>query len=98
MRVVTRIIRRAVSPRLVVSGAMAASFLPPPHASAQTGCSAEPLALQMLVLSHFIEAPASVATAEWFSLFDLEQAVAEVGRHYAGPVETAADLQCIPLR
>jgi ribonuclease BN (tRNA processing enzyme) len=51
-----------------------------------------------LVLSHFIKAPSTVKTPEWFSLFDLDQAVAEVRKHFAGPVDTTVDLQCIPVR
>jgi ribonuclease BN (tRNA processing enzyme) len=50
-----------------------------------------------LVLSHFIEAPAEVKTREWFSLSNLDQAVADVRKHFTGPVDTAADLQCIPV-
>lgn len=50
-----------------------------------------------LVLSHFMQPPSTVRTPEWFSLFDLDRAVAEVRIHFAGPVETAVDLQCIPV-
>lgn len=50
-----------------------------------------------LVLSHFIQTPASVRTPEWFSGFDLDRAVAEVRTQYAGPVDAAVDLQCIPV-
>jgi ribonuclease BN (tRNA processing enzyme) len=50
-----------------------------------------------LVLSHFIEAPAEVKTREWFSLWNLDQVVADVRKHFTGPVDTAADLQCIPV-
>lgn len=51
-----------------------------------------------LVLSHFIEAPATVRTPEWFSLSDLDQAIAEVRNHFSGPTDIAVDLQCIPVR
>lgn len=50
-----------------------------------------------LVLSHLGKAPPTLATPQWFSLAALDQAVAEVKRSYAGPVETAVDLQCISL-
>jgi ribonuclease BN (tRNA processing enzyme) len=33
-----------------------------------------------------------------FSPFDLDVAVAEVKKHYTGPITVAADLQCTPLR
>jgi ribonuclease BN (tRNA processing enzyme) len=51
-----------------------------------------------LVLSHFIKAPSTAQSPEWFSLFDLDQAVAEVRKHFAGPIDRAVDLQCIPIR
>jgi len=51
-----------------------------------------------LVLSHLIEAPSTVKTPQWFSLSDLGGAVAEVRKHYAGPVDAATDLQCVPIR
>lgn len=51
-----------------------------------------------LVLSHLMKAPTPVTTPEWFSLSDLDQAVAEVRTHYSGPIDTAVDLQCIPIR
>jgi len=51
-----------------------------------------------LVLSHFSEAPSTVATQEWFSLSDLDQAVGEVRKYFTGPVDAATDLQCIPVR
>ncbi len=49
-----------------------------------------------LVLSHVVEAPTPIETA-WYSLSGLELAVAEVRREFQGPVETASDLQCIPI-
>jgi ribonuclease BN (tRNA processing enzyme) len=50
-----------------------------------------------LVLSHFMKAPPSVTTPEWFSLYDLDHTVAEVGKYFPGPIIPAADLQCIPI-
>lgn len=50
-----------------------------------------------LVLSHFIQAPSQTPPRDAFSLFNLEQNVAEVKKHYAGPVVTGADLQCIAV-
>ncbi|HUR94989.1 MAG TPA: MBL fold metallo-hydrolase, partial [Gemmatimonadales bacterium] len=51
-----------------------------------------------LVLSHFIKAPSTVKTQEWFSLSDLNAAVGEVRKHFSGPIDAAVDLQCIPIR
>jgi ribonuclease BN (tRNA processing enzyme) len=51
-----------------------------------------------LVLSHLVQAPNSVKTPQWFSLSDLGGAVAEVRKHYPGPVDAAADLMCVPIR
>jgi ribonuclease BN (tRNA processing enzyme) len=51
-----------------------------------------------LVLSHFMEAPPTVRTPEWFSLTDLGEAVGEVRKHFSGRIHTAGDLQCIPVR
>ncbi|MGQ0649339.1 MAG: MBL fold metallo-hydrolase [Gemmatimonadaceae bacterium] len=65
---------------------------------ATVGQVAQQAKAKRLVLSHFIKAPSPAPTAEWFSLSDLEQAVAEVKKHYSGPVDTAIDLQCIPVR
>jgi ribonuclease BN (tRNA processing enzyme) len=53
---------------------------------------------RQLVLSHFMQPPPTVRTPEWFSLFDLDQAIAEVRKHFAGPIEAAVDLQCIEVR
>jgi ribonuclease BN (tRNA processing enzyme) len=50
-----------------------------------------------LVLSHFMEAPPTVTTPEWFSLFDLDRTVADVRKYFSGPIIPAADLQCIPI-
>jgi ribonuclease BN (tRNA processing enzyme) len=82
---------------------LAASQQAPPfvanvHAKPETvGQVAQAAKAKQLVLSHFIKAPPGVATPQWFSLSDLDQAVAEVRKHYAGPVATATDLQCIPI-
>lgn len=43
-------------------------------------------------------APATVKTPEWFSLSDLDEAIAEVRKHFSGPVDAAVDLQCIAVR
>jgi ribonuclease BN (tRNA processing enzyme) len=51
-----------------------------------------------LVLSHFIRGLPSSPTPEWFSLFNLDQAVAEVRKSFSGPIDAAVDLQCIPIR
>jgi ribonuclease BN (tRNA processing enzyme) len=50
-----------------------------------------------LVLSHFIQAPSQTPPRDAFSLFNLDQNVAEVKKHYAGPVVIGADLQCIAV-
>lgn len=76
---------------------------PPPIAQvharpATVGQVARTIQAKRLVLSHFIEPPSTVQTPEWFSLFDLDQAVAEVRKHFAGPIDIAVDLQCIPIR
>jgi ribonuclease BN (tRNA processing enzyme) len=65
---------------------------------ATVGTVAQNARARRLVLSHFIQAPSPAKTPEWFSLFDLDGAVAEVRRHFSGPVDTAVDLQCIPIR
>ena len=49
-----------------------------------------------LVLSHLIQAVPPVEL-DWYSLSNLQQALAEVGRNYPGPVEVASDLQCFPI-
>lgn len=68
------------------------------HAKPATiGRLAQAAAARQLVLSHLMKAPPAVPTPEWFSLFDLDQAVAEVSKHFSGPIITAADLQCIPI-
>jgi ribonuclease BN (tRNA processing enzyme) len=76
---------------------------PPPIAQvharpATVGQVARTAKATRLVLSHFIKGPSTGQTAEWFSLFDLDQAVGEVRKHFAGPIDTAVDLQCIPIR
>ena len=50
-----------------------------------------------LVLSHLIRAVPPVSV-EWYSLFDIGQAVADVKKNYSGPIDVARDLQCIPIR
>jgi len=69
------------------------------HATpALVGQIARDAKVRRLVLSHFITAPVLSSTPEWFSLFDLDRAVTEVRKLYSGPIDTAVDLQCIPLR
>ena len=51
-----------------------------------------------LVLSHFIQGYPEDPGREGFSLFELDESVAEVKRHYSGPVVLADDLQCIVAR
>jgi ribonuclease BN (tRNA processing enzyme) len=65
---------------------------------ATVGQLAQNARAKRLVLSHFMQAPAMVQTRGWFSLFDLDEAVAEVRKHFNGPIETAADLQCTVVR
>jgi ribonuclease BN (tRNA processing enzyme) len=65
---------------------------------ATVGQVAQNAKAKRLVLSHFIKAPSTAKTPEWFSLFDLEQAVAEVRKHFSGPIDRAMDLQCIAIR
>jgi ribonuclease BN (tRNA processing enzyme) len=68
------------------------------HAKPATvGQLAQEAGAKRLVLSHLMTAPPTVTTPEWFSLFDLDHTVAEVGTHFSGPIITAADLQCIPI-
>lgn len=66
-----------------------------PAAVGQVARKAQP---KRLVLSHFIQAPSTVRTPEWFSLFDLGEAVGDVRKHFSGPIDPAVDLQCIPIR
>lgn len=65
---------------------------------AAVGQVAQKAGAKRLVLSHFIQAPSTVTTPEWFSLFDLDDAVAEARKHFSGRIDTAVDLQCIPIR
>jgi hypothetical protein len=44
-----------------------------------------------------MEAPPTVTTPEWFSLFDLDRTIADVRKYFSGPIIPAADLQCIPI-
>jgi len=76
---------------------------PPPMAQvhakpATVGQVARAAQAKRLVLSHLMQAPPASKTPEWFSLSDLEQAVGEARKHFGGPVDTAVDLQCIPIR
>ena len=69
------------------------------HAKPSTiGRIAQAAQPKRLVLSHFDEPPAAVRTREWFSLFDLDKTIAEIRTHFAGPIDPAVDLQCIPVR
>lgn len=65
---------------------------------AAVGQVAQKAKAKRLVLSHFMQAPSTVKTPEWFSLFDLGEAVGEVRKHFSGRIDTAVDLQCIPIR
>ncbi len=65
---------------------------------ASVGRVARDAKAKRLVLSHFIRALSSSATPDWFSLFDLDQAVGEVRKFFSGPIDAAVDLQCIPIR
>lgn len=51
-----------------------------------------------LVLSHLMQAPPLAPTPDWFSLSNLDGAIAEVRKRYPGPTDAAADLQCFPIR
>jgi ribonuclease BN (tRNA processing enzyme) len=65
---------------------------------AAVGQVAQKAKAKRLVLSHFMQAPSTVKTPEWFSLFDLGEAVGEVRKHFSGRIDTAVDLQCIPIQ
>ena len=65
---------------------------------AAVGQVAQKAKARRLVLSHLIEVPATVKTPEWFSLFDLREAVGEARKHFSGRIDPAVDLQCIPIR
>jgi ribonuclease BN (tRNA processing enzyme) len=65
---------------------------------ATVGQVAQKARAKRLVLSHFDQGPSMVRTPEWFSLFDLGEAVGEVRKHFSGRIDTAVDLQCIPIR
>jgi ribonuclease BN (tRNA processing enzyme) len=64
---------------------------------AAVGQAATNAKARRLVLSHLIRAVPPVHV-EWYSLFDLGQAVADVKKTYSGPIDVASDLQCIPIR
>lgn len=65
---------------------------------AAVGKVAQKAKAKHLVLSHLMHAPPTVRTPEWFSLGDLDEAVEEVRQHFSGRIDTAGDLQCIPVR
>jgi ribonuclease BN (tRNA processing enzyme) len=76
-----------------------APFLAQVHARPSTvGQVAQGAKAKTLILSHLMKAPPAFATPQWFSLSDLDGAIAEVRKAYSGTVEAAADLQCIPIR
>lgn len=77
------------------AGAPVANLHAKPTAVGQVAQAAK---ARQLVLSHLMKAPPAVPMVAWFSLFDLDQTVAEVGKHYSGPIMAATDLQCIPVR
>jgi ribonuclease BN (tRNA processing enzyme) len=64
---------------------------------ATVGQVAQRAKAKRLVLSHFMEAPATVRTPEWFSLSDPDRAIAEVRSHFSGPIIPGVDLLCIPV-
>jgi ribonuclease BN (tRNA processing enzyme) len=65
---------------------------------AVVGQVAQAARAKRLVLSHLMRALPSHATPQWFSLHDLDQAVADVRKVFSGPIDAATDLQCIPIR
>ena len=65
---------------------------------AAVGQIAQKAKAKRLVLSHFMQAPSTVRTHEWFSLFDPGEAIGEVRKHFSGRIDAAVDLQCIPIR
>ncbi len=52
---------------------------------------------RQLVLSHLSRAPGTFRTPEVFSLHELDPNIAAVRRQFAGEVQIATDLQCIPV-
>lgn len=84
----------ALSQRADAGGPLAQLHAKP----ALVGQVAQNAKAKRLVLSHFIKALPSSATPDWFSLFDLDEAVAEVRKYFSGPINAAVDLQCIPIR
>jgi ribonuclease BN (tRNA processing enzyme) len=69
------------------------------HATpAVVGQVARDAKVRRLVLSHLSKAPESISTARWSSLSDVDGSVADVRKLYSGPIDTATDLQCIPVR
>ena len=65
---------------------------------ASVGLVAQNAKAKRLILSHLIKAPSSSATPDSFSLFDLDQAVADVRKSFSGTIDAAVDLQCIPIQ
>lgn len=65
---------------------------------AAVGQAAKNARAKRLVLSHFIRALPSVGNADWFSLSDLDNAIADVRKIFTGPIDAAVDLQCFPVR
>lgn len=87
---------------LLVMHLAIAESAPPPiarlHARPSTvGDVARAAGTGRLLLSHLMDAPASVETRAWFSLAARDQAVALVRERYSGPVELATDLACVPI-
>ena len=79
--------------------ARAPDFIAQLHAKpAAVGQIAQKAKAKRLVMSHFMQAPSTVKTPEWFSLPDLDEAVGEARKHFSGRIDTAVDLQCIPIR
>ncbi|MEZ4588633.1 MAG: MBL fold metallo-hydrolase [Gemmatimonadales bacterium] len=87
---------------LLVMHLAIAERAPPPiarlHARPSTvGDVARAAGASRLLLSHVMEAPASVEARTWFSSAALDEALALVRERYSGPVELAKDLGCVPI-
>jgi len=61
------------------------------------GQIARDAAVGRLVLSHLVQGYPYDSAPDGFSLYGLDNNVAEVRKYYSGPVVTASDLQCITV-
>ena len=69
------------------------------HAKPTTvGQLAQEAGAKRLVLSHMMQPPPMVRTPEWFTLSDIDKSVADVRKHFTGPVDAAVDLQCFVIQ